>query len=68
MKQADQVGPSGGRLRVSLIIGLAALPALALVLMLAARMEESMSGDRTAPDLAPAVPWPPDQDPSFPTA
>ena len=47
---------------MSLIIGLAALPALALVLMLAARVEESMSGDWVAPDLAPAGPWPPDQE------
>ena len=47
---------------MSLIIGLAALPALALVLMLAARVEESMSGDWAVPDLGPAVPWPPDQE------
>jgi hypothetical protein len=54
---------------VSLIIGLAALPALALVLMLAARVEESMSGEWAPPDLAPlAGPWPPEQEPRLPTA
>jgi hypothetical protein len=41
---------------VSLIIGLAALPALALVLMLAARVEESMSGDWAAPDQESSMP------------
>ena|GEM_PF-4963796 len=47
---------------MSLIIALAALPVAALILMLAARVEESMAEEWVVPDLAPAGPWPADPD------